>query len=96
MSWEGWTERFAAAERRLGIRRTAMVCWAMWMTWECFSRGLDYVQTLGNDAPAIMAAATVLGALQLPITALAGVVARDYFRDKREPPPPPPPATSNG
>lgn len=85
----GWTERFAAAERRLGIRRTAMVVWAMWMTWECFTRCLAYVVTLGKDAASIMAAATVLGALQLPITALAGVVCRDYFRDKRTPADPP-------
>ncbi len=85
----GWTERFAAAERRLGIRRTAMVVWAMWMTWECFTRGLAYVMTLGKDSAAIMAAATVLGALQLPITALAGVVCRDYFRDKQKPADPP-------
>ena len=89
MKFEGWTERFAAAERRLGIRRTAMVVWAMWMTWECFTRGLAYVATLGKDSAAIMAAATVLGALQLPITALAGVVCRDYFRDKQKPAEPP-------
>lgn len=92
MNLAGWTERFAAAERRLGIRRTAMVCWAMWMTWECFVRCLAYAQTLGKDG---LAAAAVIGALQLPITALAGVVCRDYFRDKRygapEPPAEPPP-----
>mgnify|MGYP000470409755 CR=1 FL=1 len=85
MSWAGWTERFAAGERRLGLRRTAMVVWAMWMTWECFTRGLAYAYSLGKDSAAIMAAATVVGALQLPITALAGIVCRDYFRDKQRP-----------
>lgn len=87
MTWGGWTERFAAAERRLGIRRTLMVGWAMWMTWQVTVMSIAYAERM-TDAASIAACAAVIGAIQVPVTTLAGIVCRDYFRDKRPHEPP--------
>jgi len=91
MSPAGWTERFAAAERRLGVRRTAMVVWAMWMTWQVTVMSIAYAERM-TDAASIAACAAVIGAIQVPVTTLAGIVCRDYFRDKQRPAEPRPPA----
>ena len=82
MSWE----RFAQAEERLGIRRTAVLFCTLWMTWKAYDWAAQYayVVMVKADNNLMLAAAALVAAVTAPITYLQKVVFEAYISSKSD------------
>lgn len=86
MSWE----RFAQAEERLGVRRTAVLFCTLWMTWKAFDWAAQYayVVMVKADNNLMVAAAGLVIAVTAPIAYLQKAVFESYISSKGSAEPP--------
>lgn len=83
MSWEA----FAAAEERLGIRRTLVLFVTLWMSYKSYDWAAQYayVVMVKADNNLMLAAAALVAAVTAPITYLQKVVFEAYITSKNPP-----------
>lgn len=77
-------DTFCAWERRLGLRRTAVLFVTLWMTWRAFDWAAAYASALiavGGDDKWV-AAAAMIAAVTAPISALQAAVFKAYISSK--------------
>lgn len=78
----GLGDDFVTWEKKLAIRRTAVLFVTLWMTWEAFAWAKVYAEaTITIDMQGIKAAATI-AAVTFPITYLQKVVLEAYIKSK--------------
>lgn len=75
-------DTIAAWERKLAIRRSTVLFITLWMTWRAFSWSARYVESVGADNDAMLAAAAMVAAVTAPITYLQAAVFRAYIESK--------------
>lgn len=70
-------------EEKLAVRRSAVLFITLWMTWRAFDWAAQYVQSVGADNDAMLAAAALVAAVTAPITYLQAAVFRAYIESKQ-------------
>jgi hypothetical protein len=71
-------------ERKLAVRRTAVLGITLWMTWKCFQWANDYAEIVlaANSDGATLGAAAIIAAVTAPISVLQGYVFKAYIESK--------------
>jgi hypothetical protein len=75
-------EVITAWEEKLAIRRSAVLFITLWMTWRAFDWSARYVESVGADNDAMLAAAAMVAAVTAPITYLQAAVFKAYIESK--------------
>ncbi len=75
-------ETLAAWDEKLAIRRSVVLFITLWMTWRAFEWSARYVESVGADNSAMLAAAAMVAAVTAPITYLQAAVFRAYIESK--------------
>lgn len=77
-------DAFVEWERKLAIRRSAVLFMTLWMTWRSFTWAAQYASMVslaaGNDAA--LAAAAMIAAVTAPISVLQAAVFKAYIGSK--------------
>lgn len=77
-----FVDGFVAWEKKLALRRTAVLFVTLWMTYRAFEWATEYAAaTLAIDMQGIKAASTI-AAVTFPITYLQKVVLEAYIKSK--------------
>jgi hypothetical protein len=76
-------ETVAKWEEKLAVRRSAVLFITLWMTWRAFAWAAEYVQSVGADKDAMLAAAAMVAAVTAPITYLQAAVFKAYIESKQ-------------
>lgn len=75
-------EGFAAAERKLAIRRSAVLFVTLWMTWRSFAWAAAYASTVSVAGDSAVAVAAMIAAVTAPISVLQAAVFKAYIEGK--------------
>jgi hypothetical protein len=75
-------ETFMQWEEKLGLRRTVVLFYTLYLTGRAFEWAGAYVQTVGAENDAMLAAAAMVAAVTAPITYLQAAVFRAYLDSK--------------
>jgi hypothetical protein len=75
-------EKFASWEEKLGLRRSVVLFYTLYMTGRAFEWAGEYVKTVGAENDAMLAAAAMVAAVTAPITYLQAAVFKSYLESK--------------
>jgi hypothetical protein len=75
-------EKFAAWEEKLGLRRSVVLFYTLYMTGRAFEWAGEYVKSVGAENDAMLAAAAMVAAVTAPITYLQAAVFKSYLESK--------------
>jgi len=75
-------DKFTEWEERLGLRRTVVLFYTLYLTGRAFEWAGAYVQSVGAENDAMLAAAAMVAAVTAPITYLQAAVFKAYLESK--------------
>lgn len=75
-------DQFTAWEEKLGLRRSVVLFYTLYMTGRAFEWAGEYVKTVGAENDAMLAAAAMVAAVTAPITYLQAAVFKSYLESK--------------
>jgi hypothetical protein len=75
-------DRFVTWERKLALRRSAVLFITLWMTWRAFAWAAAYASAATVDGDSAIAVAAMIAAVTAPISALQAAVFRAYIDSK--------------
>ena len=75
-------DKFAAWEEKLGLRRSVVLFYTLYMTGRAFEWAGEYVKSVGAENDAMLAAAAMVAAVTAPITYLQAAVFKSYLESK--------------
>ena len=78
-------DAFVEWERKLAVRRSAVLFTTLWMTWRAFTWAAEYASafiTVGGNESSWVAAAAMIAAVTAPISVLQAAVFKAYIEAK--------------
>ena len=75
-------DKFAQWEEKLGMRRTVVLFYTLYLTGKAFEWAGEYVKSVGAENDAMLAAAAMVAAVTAPITYLQAAVFKAYLESK--------------